>query len=377
MLRDNEGFLRPAIDHTSCTGCGRCGIVCPVLSPVNTAFRRIEMPKTYACWTNDESTRLKSSSGGLFSEIASGILQDGGIVFGAAFDGCIYLRHSSVETVVDLDSLRRSKYVQSEIGETLKQVKRCLEQNRKVFFVGAPCQVAGLNAYLGKDEDNLITADFICHGVPSPGVFGEYVKYLENVYKHKMEDINFRDKRRGWPNSAFAVADFETIGEKVLFGRMNGFRYGFCNDYFLRSSCYRCVFKKMPRQADFTIADFAGIQGKYPNQAHKGISCLLLNSLKAEKCFGSLKQYISFSEEPFSMACEGNSNLYRSVSLPDTRKEFFSDFASLPFAVIMRKYLTPPFAVRVRALLKGFFGLRTVLLIQRTRAFAGLKAKRS
>lgn len=371
MVQDREGFLYPALDEDKCIRCHCCRDFCPILSAIPSSFQRKENPKTYACWINDDSIRLQSSSGGLFSAIAMDVLNDGGVVFGAAFDENMHLHHTAVEQAADLDPLRRSKYIQSEIGDAFRRVKDCLYRGRRVFFVGAPCQIAGLNTYLGKDDDNLLTADFICHGVPSPGVFSEYVKYLENIYDPRLKDINFRDKRKGWPNSLFAIAKFDNGKEVMLSGRMNGFRYGFCKDLFLRKSCYNCAFKIMPRCGDFTIADFSGIQDKYPNEIHKGISCLLVNSSKGEKYPDLLKARVSFFEEPFSKAQGGNRNLYRSASIPAGRTAFFEDFNKKPFTFLMTKYLTPALIVRIRGFIKCCLSLGAVLFIQKIKRLKG------
>jgi len=143
MVANSEGFLYPEIDEKECVGCGHCRSVCPILSEMPSNFHRKEVPETYACWTDDDEIRRQSSSGGLFSVIAMSVLESGGIVFGAAFDEYMRLRHVGVDNAAGLEKLRRSKYVQSEIGDSYEQVKNFLDLGRRVFFVGAPCQVAG------------------------------------------------------------------------------------------------------------------------------------------------------------------------------------------------------------------------------------------
>ncbi len=365
MLPDREGFLYPEIDEAKCIRCERCRKICPVLSSGPSAFERKESPKTYACWINDDLIRFQSSSGGVFSAIALQVLDSGGIVFGASYDESMHLRHMSVESRNELDLLRRSKYVQSELGDAFRQAKDCLHRGRRVFFVGAPCQIAGLNAYLGADNQNLLTADFICHGVPSPGVFSEYVKYIEGVYGRRLKEINFRDKRRGWPNSLFAIAKFDTGEEVMLSGRKNSFRYGFCTNLLLRKSCYNCAFKKLPRWGDFTIGDFAIVQDKYSNDAHKGISCLLLNSPRGEGYVELLKDRTFFFEETLAEAERGNRHLRHSASTPAGREKFFEDFNTVPFACLTERYLTPPLLARIRGFIKCHLNLQTVLFIQK------------
>jgi coenzyme F420-reducing hydrogenase beta subunit len=365
MVTNSEGFLYPEVNESKCINCNRCRDICPILTRMPSSFQRTDKPETYACWINDEKIRRQSSSGGLFTAIAMSVLEDGGIVFGAAFDENMHLHHIGAEDIDGLEKLRRSKYVQSEIDDSYKSVKDFLKQEKRVLFVGAPCQVAGLNAYLGKDYDNLITIEFICHGVPSPRVFSEYIKYIEEIYTCRIEDINFRDKRKGWSNGVFVMAKFDNGKEVMLSGRRNGYFYGFLVNYFLRTSCYDCSFRTMPRQGDFTIADFWGIESKYPNEAHKGISCLIVNSSKGKRNIDYWKSKVNLFVESFSIVREKNKNLLSSIKMPIEREHFFADFNKLPFLNIMRRYLTPPLSNRVRNYIKCRLNLQAILFIKK------------
>jgi len=364
MVVNSEGFLYPEINDSKCTRCNRCRNSCPILTDMPSSFQRKENPKTYACWINNDEIRRQSSSGGLFSAIAMSILEDGGIVFGATFDENMHLRHIGVDDIAGLEQLRRSKYVQSEIGDSYRLVRDYLDQGKKVFFVGTPCQIAGLNLFLGKNYDKLITADFVCHGVPSPGVFSEYVKYLEGIYACRIEDINFRDKRKGGSGSIYTMARFNAGKEVMLSGKVNGFFYGFSKDYFLRKCCYDCSFKKMPRCGDFTIADFRGLENEYPDEAYKGISCLLVNSPKGTENMKHWESKVSFFEELFSKAREGNKKLYSSASMPIKRELFFNEFNKQQFSIIINKFLTPPLNIRIRAFIKCRLSLRAILFVK-------------
>lgn len=192
MHEDAEGFLYPEINDDFCIDCGICYNVCPV---------RNQKPNCkplafYASQSKDETLRLQSSSGGIFSLLAEYIIRKGGIVFGARFNEKMELVHEYTETINGLAPFRGSKYVQSKIGDSFKQVEYFLKQGRMVLFSGVPCQIAALKLYLQKEYDNLLTVDVICHGVPSPGVFREYIKYLGKG--NKIININFRDKHTGW-----------------------------------------------------------------------------------------------------------------------------------------------------------------------------------
>lgn len=178
MISDTEGFWYPQIDEEECINCGLCERVCPIITPIK--FEDPFSPMAYACYNRDEKVRLASSSGGIFTLIAEAVLKQGGVVFGAGFDEDFNVCHQCVERVEDLDKLRMSKYVQSKIGETYREAENFLKENRLVLFTGTPCQIGGLKAYLGKSYDNLITQDIICHGVPSPMVWEDYLAFRKN-----------------------------------------------------------------------------------------------------------------------------------------------------------------------------------------------------
>lgn len=128
------------------------------------------LPAVFAAWNRDDGVRRDSTSGGVFSLLAEYILESGGVVFGAALDGQQHLRHIACFRKEDLWRLRGAKYVQSDLGDCYREVKRWL-QVKPVLFSGTPCQVDGLYRYLGHRPENLTTCDLVCHGVPSPSVW--------------------------------------------------------------------------------------------------------------------------------------------------------------------------------------------------------------
>ena len=184
MHEDNEGFLYPIVDKEACIDCGLCEKVCPVIHQGEPT----EPLSSYIAINPNEEIRLKSSSGGIFTLLAEKIIADGGVVFGARFDKNWNVVHAWTDTIVGLAPFRGSKYVQSRIGNTYKETKEFLQQGRKVLFSGTPCQVAGLKKYLRKEYDNLLTVDFICHGVPSPGVWRRYLSELRESLRAERGD---------------------------------------------------------------------------------------------------------------------------------------------------------------------------------------------
>jgi coenzyme F420-reducing hydrogenase beta subunit len=174
MLEDREGFLYPEVDSERCCDCGLCGKVCPVIN-------RREAGKplyVYAAKNRDEKIRRQSSSGGIFTLLAEKVLDENGVIFGARFDGKWEVTHGYIEEKEELGFFRGSKYVQSRTGESYLQAQEFLEKGRKVLFSGTPCQISGLRLFLGKEYDNLLTVDVVCHGVPSPLVWRMYLNQL-------------------------------------------------------------------------------------------------------------------------------------------------------------------------------------------------------
>lgn len=174
MSLDNEGFLYPQVDNESCIDCGLCEKVCLVLNQ----GKECKPFQVYAAKNINEEIRMKSSSGGIFTLLAEQILHEGGVVFGARFNADWEVIHDYTETKEGLAAFRGSKYVQSRLGDSFCQAEHFLRQGRKVMFTGTPCQIAGLKLFLRKTYDNLLTVDFICHGVPSPGVWKKYLEEL-------------------------------------------------------------------------------------------------------------------------------------------------------------------------------------------------------
>ena len=192
MQADEEGFLYPKINKKTCINCGLCEKICPILNKPKT----YQILQCYAAKHKNSKIKLKSSSGGIFTALAENILKEGGVVFGAAFDKDWNVRHTFCKNLNDLDKLRRSKYVQSDIGLTYRQTKDFLDKECKVLFTGTPCQIAALRNFLGKEYENLLTAELFCHGVPSPTVWQKFLE--ENTQKNRIKAIDFRHKRLGW-----------------------------------------------------------------------------------------------------------------------------------------------------------------------------------
>ena len=209
LFRDNEGFLYPSVNESLCIGCGLCEKVCPILNPLP----KRKPLQVFAAKNLNEEVRLASSSGGVFTLLAEHTIRNNGVVFGARFNEKWEVAHGFTDTVEGIADFRSSKYVQSKINGTYQEAEQFLKAGRKVLFSGTPCQIAGLKRFLRKEYTNLITVDFLCHGVPSPGVWESYLKetiarkckkiqFCSDPYA-SVKKISFRDKTLGWKKFSF------------------------------------------------------------------------------------------------------------------------------------------------------------------------------
>lgn len=321
MKPDDEGFLFPVIDEQLCVNCRKCLGICPVYE---TAYTNIEEPECYAVMGDDE-IREKSSSGGVFSMLADWILEQGGVVCGAAYTDDYYgVEQILVKSKEELHKLRGSKYVQSNTGEIYTEVEACLKQGTPVLFTGTPCQIAAVNSYLSKPYENLYTVDLVCHGVPSPAVYEAFVKEQEEKHNSKAVRVSFRDKDIvKWDvSTAIDFAD----GQKYR-KRRNECAYmkSFLKLMTLRKCCGHCPFAKLPRQGDMTIADFWDIHRFNPRyDDRKGTSLVLPNNEKGKQMLEVLRKSAKLcSKAPLEHAVKYNAQLKYSSLLHDRRGRFY------------------------------------------------------
>lgn len=290
MITDDEGFLYPTIDYNQCVNCHLCEKHCPILQQHKSS---IQYPiKIYGCRNNSSDELNQASSGGIFELFAKKVLSEKGLVCGAEFDKNWNVRHAFISSMKDIKKLRGSKYIQSNVNSSYKEAEKYLKEKQKVLFVGTPCQIAGLHSYLKKEYDNLLTIDFVCHGVPSPKVWQKYLheKFDSSV---KIEHINFRSKKRGWPNYCihFTYAQNKIKYESYKRANKDFYMRGFLHDLYLRPSCYYCKFKGFTSKSDITLSDFWGVWKNYPKwNDQKGASCVSINSKKGFILFESLRE---------------------------------------------------------------------------------------
>lgn len=262
MRPDEEGFLYPAVDAVLCISCDVCEKRCPAGRE-----KPAHKPLTLGAQHRDAQVRADSSSGGIFTALARETLRRGGVVFGAVFGEGLHVEHIGAMEESELAGMRGSKYVQSDGTEAIGHAAQLLERGIPVLFSGTPCQVDGLLARVPpKSREKLLTVDFTCHGVPSPGVFASYLHELEEKSGKRVTRYAFRDKRYGWKNFA-AVATFEDGTEHVGTQTDEPYLYGFLQNLYLRPSCVACrSLRGAHHAADLTISDLWGAQQVCPER---------------------------------------------------------------------------------------------------------------
>lgn len=343
MVDDEEGFLVPSIDTSLCVECGACVSSCPLLSQTKRSNEGTE-PIVYAGYIKDEQIRQRSSSGGMFTAIATSFFEQNKkskkYLVAAQFNKHLELNHVIVDSIEQISKMRCSKYVQSKIDDIYNRVKELLKANSSVMFVGTPCQVAGLYSFLGnKQYDHLLTVDLICHGVPSPKLFSSYLKKIGIKEDKEYFDYLFRDTA----STGFFTSSYISKKRKRHKVPINQHSYimAYLKGWLHRECCYNCHFNGIPRQADITIGDFWGvISGKVPfNGARgKGISVLLANTDKGKQMATDLSSLCYFEIKTIEEAIVDNHNLVEADKRPDVRNTVYLELNNMSPEDFMKKY---------------------------------------
>ncbi len=353
MQSDDEGFLYPVVDTKICTDCGLCNKVCPIENPLDLTTKSF---LHYVVQNKNEEELTKSTSGGAFLPIARYVIERGGVVFGVVCDGEMKVRHEWEETIEGCLRFSGSKYVQSDVGDSFRQVKQFLEEGRWVCFSGTPCQVAGLKAFLRKDYERLVLVDLVCHGVPSPLFFEKYVDYHSVRLGSKAVAYKSRDKESGLGYQA-SVIRFEDSTKKYALG-MEGdvLMRCFFSDYCSRPSCYECAFKTLNRVSDFTLFDCWGAKEENEKLKKGAATNVFVHTQKGEAIFSVIQNQFEWAESDLNRVIDRDGiMILNSVKYPPKRETFFVDLQHFSISEMEKKYLDTSFVRTLRILLKNYF----------------------
>lgn len=336
--RDEQGFRYPKVDASRCIGCSLCEKVCPVLNQSPES----EPQAVYGAVNKAPGIVATSSSGGIFFALAEMTIKKGGVVFGARFDRDFNVIHSFAETLDGLSPFQGSKYVQSDMRDSFRRAEEFLKQGRRVLFSGTPCQIAALGLFLRKDYgEQLLKVDVICHGVPSPLVWRNYLR--EDIgTPEEISHISFRDKRDGWNSFGFSFLRRNHSGETSTYVyepmRTNAYMQAFLRDLTLRPSCFACPAKGGRSHSDITLGDFWRVEHLEPAIASaSGTSLVLLHSEKALNAIQGLDLFRLCST--YDKACLSNPSIVCSVQKPKLYNVFWENYIETPEIETLRKFV--------------------------------------
>ena len=317
MKTDREGFLYPNVKEMQCIECGKCLMACPVLVDTNS---NSSTPEIWAVRASDD-LRAVSSSGGVFTILAEYILEEKGLVCGAAYDTEMNVHHMLVEKKEDLKKLRGSKYVQSDVRDVYQKIYTELKNGRTVLFTGTPCQNAALRNVVGEQE-KLVQVDLICHGVPSQTLFTQYLSEVADG--KKIKTVNFRNKQFGWQSGKVQI-QFEDQSEYIGTTQNDPYEVGFYRNLTLQKCCSDCKFSEYPREGDLSIGDFWGISDIDRKQNDgKGTSIVFVNNQKGERVFSAIqKRFYKTQSYPFQEIGGKIKNRVHAKYPPNIKREKF------------------------------------------------------
>lgn len=352
---DEYGFIHPTIDNDLCTNCGVCIKTCPNNNELVFNFPLLSV----AGCANDAKEQLTSTSGGIASLLSRQIIRDGGIVYGCSGIDCLNVHHIRIETDDDVNTLKGSKYVQSILGDTYSLIRKDLINGKTVLFIGTPCQVAGLLSFIpSKLQANLLTVDFVCHGVPNQQMLSETLKlHLGEISNDNI--LLFRTKK--WRKTIFSkyrivnrlfiqkcpleqnyktqYGLFVFKNEKILLNSPfpnNDYIVGFLTGLLYRDSCYSCHYSRPERVSDITLGDYHFDKPKHSiiNGENRLLSKIIINSNKGKQLLALIGSNISQIEIDYNSLLGNNSQLSKPMKEHPYRHDFLSKYRSFGISVL-------------------------------------------
>lgn len=351
IKNDQEGFYFPEIVQEFCINCKYCEQKCPNVNMPQISIQT----RGYAVKNKNEKVRRKSTSGGVFPLLAEYVIDKGGSVYGAAYNSDFSVRHIAITEKNNIFLLQGAKYTQSILERCFAKIKSQLHAGRYILFSGTPCQCRGMKAFLGKENDNLITVDIICHGVPSPKVWQAYIDYRSQKENNgvRPQKINMRSKVSGWSKYSYST-EFDYGNGKItrIHNSQDLFMRAFVGNICLRNSCSNCKAKGVERCTDFTLGDYWGIWNQYPEfDDNKGTSVVFVHSKKGQEILEQLRDKIECLEVNLEDAYKENKSLVNSSMPHPDREEFLAQVTAENFEELMKKFF-PQENIRTEGLLK-------------------------
>ena len=327
-------FRYPQINEDICIHCNRCEKACPILG--NKGKPDEGYPVDFAAKSENDPMRMRSSSGGVFYELADQMLRDGGYVCGAVFDEEFHVKHILSNAKEDMLRMMGSKYAQSDVGYCYREVKDVLEKGCKVLFSGCPCQVAGLRTFLGKEYPNLVLVELICHGIPSDHMLQTYIGMQERKYGARLTRMEFRNKKKGWHNSSVRME----FGHHRTYSKpeaADAYMNGFLGSVTLKPTCYQCHFRNFTAGSDIILGDFWGAEVELPVDDNKGISAILVNSGKGMDVLDRCN--LTLTPANVETVIKYNRNLLCSAAPSPQRSSFYASADTNGLEEAIRRYL--------------------------------------
>jgi coenzyme F420-reducing hydrogenase beta subunit len=337
-MNDSEGFLYPSVNN-DCIDCGLCQKVCTYSSETKN-----DAPISAKCGYNKNSDiHIKSSSGGIFYAVAQKIVSEGGVVFATAMsEDFKSAQVIEVNNQKDLFKLLGSKYVQSNMGGCIEKITNELISGKKVFFCATPCQVAGVKSALkftNTNTDNLLTCDFVCHGVVSPEIFS---KYVSEKYKSKIISFSFRNKKFGWRYYSI-YAQFQNGKKYRKIQQRDPYMRGFLTNISMRPSCHVCKYTSINRVSDITLADFWSVKGYNPSFYNKnGVSAVIINTKSGKKIIEDCESELYLKSCDIDFLVKATHCLHSPIKPSINRERFFEEYKKgKPLIPLLKKYAHP------------------------------------
>ena len=343
MKPDILGFLYPVVDIDKCVNCGLCEKVCAFNNKYDISLN-LPKPVAYGVRHKDIDEVMRSRSGAVFVALSDKILEQGGVVYGAGYTDHFRVVHKRAVTKNMRDEFRGSKYVQSDMNTVFLQVKKDLSEGLVVLFSGTPCQTAGLSSFIGKRlRKNLFLVDILCHGVPSPFLWKDFLNHIEKINKSTITEVNFRNKKIfGWK------------AHRETFCLKNGSKdivcdYRFYQNTPYRKSCNICPYTNTTRPSDITLADFWGWEKNVPNmnKDNKGLSLIICNTDKGLKLFENIQGMVLTKQVVLDNCLQPQ--LQEPSKQMVFRNRFERDYENKGFEYVMKRYSCSNIVYRIES----------------------------